>query len=115
MIGSWKKSKRGAPAPRLDDVAGGAWAIVDGCALVADGLDTTGTDIFGALGDTLKSTYKQREAGYNLAFVEDDKSHGVHNPEYCIQLLQQSYNHLTGTDVPNAKILREEKAVSMDW
>ena len=45
-------------------------------ALIADGLDTTGTDIAGALGDTLTSTLEQRTAGYNLIYLEDDKSMG---------------------------------------
>jgi hypothetical protein len=81
-------------------------------ALIADGLaiDDT-TDIFGALGDITKSTVKQRTAGYNLAFVEEDKSHGVHNPDYAIQLLQQSYKHLTGNDVPGAVMLRKEEGL----
>jgi hypothetical protein len=87
-----------------------------GEALVTDGLDTTGTDILGALGDTLTSTLVQREAGWNYAFVEEDKSHGVHNPDYAVQLLQQSYFHLTGgLPVPNAYILREEQAVAAEW
>ncbi|MCF6237603.1 MAG: ammonia-forming cytochrome c nitrite reductase subunit c552 [Candidatus Marinimicrobia bacterium] len=74
-------------------------------AFVANGLDTTGTSYMGALGDTLRSTYVVREAGYNYAFVEDDKSMGVHNPDYAIQLLQQSYFHLTGAMPANAYIL----------
>ncbi len=74
-------------------------------AFVANGLDTTGTDYMGALGDPLKSTTILREAGYNYAFVEDDKSLGVHNPDYAIQLLQQSYLHLTGALPANAFIL----------
>ena len=84
-------------------------------ALVADGLDTAGTDILGALGDTLTSTFLQREAGYNYAYIVDDKSLGIHNPDYCVQILQQSYEHLTGNPVPSAYILREEKAVAADW
>ncbi len=74
-------------------------------AFVSGGLDTTGTDFLGALGDTLKSTYIQREAGYNYAFIEDDKSMGIHNPDYAIQLLQQSYNYLTGGMPAGAYIL----------
>jgi hypothetical protein len=85
-------------------------------ALVANGLDTTGTDILGALGDTLTSTLIQREAGWNYAFIEEDKSHGIHNPDYAVQLLQQSYMHLTGgLPIPNAYILRDEKAVAAEW
>ena len=79
-------------------------------ALVADGLDTTGTDITGALGDSL-ATVKQRSAGWNLVFLEEDQSHGVHNPDYAIQLLQQSYKYLTGNDVPNAVMLRKEEGL----
>jgi hypothetical protein len=78
-------------------------------ALVESGLDTTGTDVLGALGDTLLSTVEQRTAGYNLAFVEEDKSLGVHNPDYAIQLLQQSYKYLTGHDIPHAVMLRKEE------
>ena len=82
-------------------------------ALVADGLDTLGVGVAGALGDTSKSTYVQREAGYNLVFVEDDGSMGVHNPRYAIKLLQQSYQYLTGSLPKNAAILRsDEKPVA---
>ncbi|MCB0298627.1 MAG: ammonia-forming cytochrome c nitrite reductase subunit c552, partial [Calditrichaeota bacterium] len=83
-------------------------------ALVATGLDTTGLGFEGALGDTTRGTFVQRGAGYNMLFVEEDKSLGVHNPDYAIQILQQSYQYLTGAPVPNAVILRkgEHKAVS---
>jgi hypothetical protein len=80
-------------------------------ALIADGLDTTGTDIAVAIGDTSKSTYLQREAGYNLIFVEDDGSMGVHNPRYAIKLLQQSYQHLTGSLPENAVIIKSDEKV----
>jgi hypothetical protein len=43
-----------------------------------------------AVGDTNITTYEQREAAYNLFFVEFDSSRGVHNANYSIQLLQQS-------------------------
>lgn len=80
-------------------------------ALVADGLDTLGVGVAGALGDTLLSTQLQRESGYNWAYVEDDKSMGIHNPDYVVQLLQQSYKHLTGSLPVNAVIAREDNAV----
>ncbi|MCH7521746.1 MAG: hypothetical protein IIB42_08635 [Candidatus Marinimicrobia bacterium] len=38
-----------------------------------------------------------RESGYNLVFVEADGSHGMHNADYAIQLLQQSIKKLTGS------------------
>ena len=74
-------------------------------ALLADGLDTTGVGFEGALGDTTLSTFKQREAGYNWAFVHDDKSDGIHNPTYTVQLLQQSIQHLTGQPLKNARLV----------
>jgi hypothetical protein len=78
-------------------------------ALYVSGVDTTGgKDLAEALGDTLSSTVLQREAGYNWVFVEDDKSTGIHNPFYCVQLLQQAYNHLTGEFPKNAAILEDE-------
>ncbi|NIT60795.1 MAG: hypothetical protein GWN00_32695, partial [Aliifodinibius sp.] len=49
------------------------------------------------------------------AFVHDDKSHGVHNPDYAVQLLQQSIQHLTGTPVPNAYIVRFDNEVVSNW
>lgn len=43
-------------------------------------------------------------AGYNYFFVHNDKSHGIHNTAYAVQLLQSSYQNLTGKPVPNAYI-----------
>ncbi|MFZ3172134.1 MAG: hypothetical protein WA118_09150 [Carboxydocellales bacterium] len=43
-------------------------------------------------------------AFYNIFLVEDEGSFGIHNPAYAVQLLQQSYKDLAGTDVPNARI-----------
>jgi hypothetical protein len=77
-------------------------------ALVSSGLDTTG-GLAEALGDTNRSTILQREAGYNWAFVTDDKSLGIHNPDYTIQILQQSIHHLTGTFLNKAAILNNRK------
>jgi hypothetical protein len=78
-------------------------------ALYESGLDTTGgASIEDALGDTTRSTVAQRTAGYNLVFVEDDKSHGIHNPFYCAQLLQQSIIYLNPGKIPNAAIVRDE-------
>lgn len=76
--------------------------------LVEAGLDTTGgVGILGALGDPERSTYVMREAGFNLAFVEEDWSEGIHNPDYAVQLLQQSLIHLTG-DTKNMAIIEGE-------
>ncbi len=43
-------------------------------------------------------------AAYNYFFVHNDKSHGIHNTAYAVQLLQSSYQNLTGNPVPNAYI-----------
>lgn len=43
-------------------------------------------------------------ARFNLALVEEDGSHGIHNPAYAISLLQKSYKQLTGQDVPGAAL-----------
>ncbi|RMH72910.1 MAG: hypothetical protein D6675_03640, partial [Gemmatimonadetes bacterium] len=57
-----------------------------------------------AISDVSTSDRIHREAGYNMVYLHDDKSHGIHNPDYAVQLLQQSYRYLTGTNVPNAVI-----------
>ncbi len=74
----------------------------------ANGITTTGwdadslLDVIGivkharAPGDTLIAPVPWRAAGFNWVFVHDDGSHGLHNPDYAVQLLQQSFKHLTG-------------------
>lgn len=47
---------------------------------------------------------KVLQAAYNWLFVEADKSLGVHNPSYTVQLLQSTYKAVTGQDVPGAAI-----------
>ncbi len=59
-------------------------------------LDALAADDFvAAVGDTNITTRLQREAGYNLFFVEFDQSRGIHNARYAAQLLQQSILALT--------------------
>lgn len=41
---------------------------------------------------------------FNVYFVRNDASNGVHNAAYAVELLQKSYRELTGQDVPNADI-----------
>jgi hypothetical protein len=84
-------------------------------ALVADGLDTLGVGTADALGDTLRSTLTQREAGWNWVFIEDDKSLGIHNPDYAVQLLQQSYLYFTGSLPTNATIVTQDNMVVRNW
>jgi len=50
------------------------------------------------------ATSKEKKAAFNWLFVNDDKSKGIHNTAYAVQLLQKSYKDLTGTDVPGAAI-----------
>jgi hypothetical protein len=65
-------------------------------------------DFRAAVGDTNVSTRRQREAGYNYFFVDADKSDGVHNTTYTIQLLQQSILAVNAPRMPrSAYILRE--------
>ncbi len=79
------------------------------------GIDTSATaefDLEHALGEVMHYFYDAtdtvvvdsvvipqvlRESGYNLVFVEADGSHGLHNADYAIQLLQQSIKNLTGS------------------
>ena len=53
-----------------------------------------------------------RKGLYNLAFAEEDGSHGVHNPTYVIQLLQQSILFLDQDGLDEDAILRENKATT---
>ena len=86
-------------------------AIVD--SMLARGVDTTNFDFEHLVGDSSISTFKERQAGWNYFFVEEDKSHGVHNPDYAIQLLQRTWRFYTGSTVPNAVILDNgQKAVA---
>lgn len=97
-----------------DEVDGLIELVVE--ALVADGLDTlTYGGIEGAFSSDTSSTLKQREAGWNLILVESDASHGVHNPDYAVQLLQQSYVHLTGSLPKNTYAIEGENAVVRNW
>lgn len=43
-------------------------------------------------------------AAYNHVLVRQDGSLGIHNPIYVVQLLQQSYQAVTGEAVPDAEI-----------
>ena len=79
--------------------------------IVSSGLDTT-AGFVEALGDTTKSTEQQRAAGFNWVFVSEDKSLGIHNPDYTIQLLQQSIQYITGSPLNKAAVLNNKQAVA---
>ena len=91
--------------------------------LVAAGLDTVGhADIVEALGATMNDTLatgepdpaaqELRRGGYNYAFVYDDKSLGIHNPTYTIQLLLYSQDYLEGLINGKGKSIRETPMLS---
>jgi hypothetical protein len=83
-------------------------------ALVASGLDTTG-GLEAPFAYDSTSTLQQREVGWNVIFVESDASHGVHNPDYAVQLLQQSYQYLTGSLPQNADIIKTDQSAIRNW
>ena len=84
-------------------------------AIVASGLDTTVVGFEDAIGDTTYSNLDQRKAGWNWVFVEEDRSHGFHNPDYVVQLLQQSILYIGGTLPSNAKIVKNDNEVVSNW
>jgi hypothetical protein len=105
----------------------GLMSLLEG-ALLATGLDTTGTgdSVITAAGWSTDSTatwagvdlgtyslLKIRGAAWNLAAVTYDHSYGVHNAIFTIQLLQQSYKALVGSDVPGAHMLEENAGIAI--
>jgi hypothetical protein len=89
-------------------------ALVDSFA--ARGITIADTDeLLDSLGSVTASSVLMRESGYNFAYIHDDKSLGIHNPDYAVQLLQQSYLHLTGTLPKNAKAVIRDNQVVMNW
>ena len=75
-------------------------------AITASGSVTFSSDSFGRdeFIFSAGATSKEKKAAFNWLFVNDDKSKGIHNTAYAVQLLQKSYKDLTGTDVPGATI-----------
>ncbi len=75
--------------------------------LLADKLpkDAQGNVLSSGISDK-NTTRDQRQALWNYWVVESDGSNGLHNLDFTIQLLQTTYEHLVGSDVPNAKIMR---------
>jgi hypothetical protein len=69
--------------------------------------DSLTANFEGRMGDATLTTVDQRKAAYNWAFVSFDGSHGVHNANYAVQLLQQSILFLDSTALPaEAYVLR---------
>ncbi len=82
--------------------------------LVAAGLDTTGGVTAGlnaTRNDTLSdgspdpTAVKLRKAGYNIIYILEDRSMGVHNPVYTVELLQQSIAFLNAKSLAGATII----------
>lgn len=87
-------------------------------AIVNDGLDTTlvtPPSFLGAIGNINVSTVKQRQAGWNWAYVYQDKSKGVHNPDFAVQILQQTIQFVTGQPVPGAVIVKNDNEAVKNW
>lgn len=67
--------------------------------------DSKGNIVFASKGTTMTGSAfsdKAYNAGYNVILVEKDKSWGVHNPRFVVDLLQQSYKDLAGKEIPGA-------------
>ncbi len=62
--------------------------------------------------DTSQTAVDLRKTGFNLAYAVEDGSHGVHNPAYIIQLLQQSILYLDDSILPASVILKEDRATT---
>jgi hypothetical protein len=59
------------------------------------------------LSSTIKAdntTETERQAIWNYWLITADGSYGIHNTGFAIQVLQKTYQHLTGVPVPNATI-----------
>ena len=61
--------------------------------------------------DVARANDKQKNAIYNYLFVRglpgsDGRANAVHNFKRSVALLQLSYRDLTGSDVPNATLVR---------
>lgn len=50
------------------------------------------------------TTELQRQALWNYAVITNDKSNGIHNAGFAVQVLQRTYKQLTGKDVLGATI-----------
>ncbi len=72
---------------------------------------------YGSPDVAVADTYTDAElkAAYNHIFLEEDRSQGVHNPQYAVQLLQSSYFSMTGQNIPNAYMLIEWTTPVDNW
>ncbi len=60
-------------------------------------------------------TPEELKAAYNFFYVEEDRSGGVHNPKYAVQVLQSSYYAMTGNEVPGSDSLIEWTVPVGEW
>lgn len=98
-----------------DEVDGLMVLLRDAIVNNGPGLDTTTSGFVGALGNPALSTLQQREAGWNWVFVYEDRSHGIHNPDYVVQLLQQSYIYIGGTFQNNVTLVKSDNEAVAQW
>jgi hypothetical protein len=68
--------------------------------------------------DLTKTTLEQRMANYNYTLVLHDRSNGIHNTAYAVQVLRTTYEKLTGEKLPgdtiNATPLVANRPVTSD-
>ena len=56
--------------------------------------------------DKANLTEKQRMALWNYALIANEGSKGVHNAPFAVQVLQRTFEELTGKPVPGATVMR---------
>lgn len=79
-------------------LAGGSYEGVHGALVFSD-----------ADGEAIDNVSQQLYlAAYNYELITADSSYGIHNPQFVVHLLQESYRALTGSDLPNAQMIKGE-------
>jgi len=78
----------------------------------ADFVATVMDSVGATEGDTSAAAIKVREGGWNLVYEFEERSHGVHNPAYIVQLLQQSILYYDPTALPSDVVLRDNTATT---
>lgn len=97
------------------EVAGLMTALEDAITSAMDGASYSverGAIVFERGGTTIQPTPEIPDnaylAIYNHYMIEQDGSQGMHNPEFTVDLLQESYEALTGKPLKNAQPFPEE-------
>lgn len=83
--------------------------------------DPTSDDFIATVMDSVNNTYRDsteagavkiREGGFNLFYEYEERSEGVHNPAYIVELLQQSILYYDPTALPSDVVLRSGQATT---